>query len=139
MLSALATEHCQTALHLAVDMVAVAMVVAIAVAAVVRAAAVAIMTGVAVPRQAQTISQVCTRPVADLCLIGCNVLLEPACWLFFVSVDNGPASDAAVLSGVCVCSTLYSSCGYKDGLSVTQNTPGYCATELRHTEALFGC
>ena len=55
-------------------MVAVAMVVAKAVAAVVRAAAVAIMTGVAVLRQARTISQVCARLIADLCLMGCNVM-----------------------------------------------------------------
>ncbi len=76
MLSALATEHCQAALHLAVARVAVA-VVATAVAAVapvVRVAAVATMAGVAVPRQAQTTSQVGARPVADLCLMGCNVL-----------------------------------------------------------------
>ena len=73
MLSALATEHCQVALHLAVATLAVA-VVATAVAAVVRVAAVAIMTGVAVPRQAQTISQVCARPIADLCLTGCSAL-----------------------------------------------------------------
>lgn len=80
MLSALATQRCQAAVHPAVAMVAAVLRVAVAVVAT-AVAAVVIMTGVAVLRQAQSTSQVCTRPIADLCLVGCKMLLEPVYWL----------------------------------------------------------
>jgi len=56
------------------------------------------------------------------------VLHEPVRWLVFMSVGKGPASNAGILSGICVHLTLYSRCDYKNGLPVTHRTLGIAQT-----------